>query len=102
MVKCGKCGAKLRRRIRIFLCLHAAASPRVGRSRKSLRNKPLDGRLRRLSRFTKGIGRDLARPQLQVEGDQALADGILGLTAIIGCDSQLAIMETRATWTPLR
>ena len=34
--------------------------------------------------FTKGIARDSARPQLQIEGDQALADGILGLTAIIG------------------
>lgn len=34
--------------------------------------------------FTKGIARDSARPLLQIEGDQALADGILGLTAIVG------------------
>jgi uncharacterized protein (TIGR03083 family) len=34
--------------------------------------------------FTKGIGRDLARPQIDIEGDQTLAEGILGLTAIVG------------------
>jgi uncharacterized protein (TIGR03083 family) len=34
--------------------------------------------------FTKGIARDSVRPLLQIEGDPALAEGILGLTAIIG------------------
>jgi uncharacterized protein (TIGR03083 family) len=34
--------------------------------------------------FTKGIARDSARPLFQIEGDQALADGILGLTAVVG------------------
>ena len=34
--------------------------------------------------FTKGIVRDSVRGQVQIEGDQALADGILGLTAIVG------------------
>jgi hypothetical protein len=50
MAECGKCGAKLRRWIRIeriFLCLHAAARPHVGRTSKSLRNKPVDVNLLR-------------------------------------------------------
>lgn len=34
--------------------------------------------------FTKGIARDEARSQVEIEGDEALADGILGLTAIVG------------------
>jgi hypothetical protein len=34
--------------------------------------------------FTKGIARDSARPLLQIEGDRSLAEGILGLTAIVG------------------
>src|SRR5579859_1361570 len=34
--------------------------------------------------FTKGIARDSARPQVAIEGDEVLADGILGLTAIVG------------------
>jgi len=34
--------------------------------------------------FTKGIDRDSARTQVAIEGDQDLADGILGLTAIMG------------------
>jgi uncharacterized protein (TIGR03083 family) len=34
--------------------------------------------------FTKGIDRDSARPQVGIEGDETLADGILGLTAIVG------------------
>jgi uncharacterized protein (TIGR03083 family) len=34
--------------------------------------------------FTKGIARDAARAQVEIEGDEALADGILGLTAIVG------------------
>lgn len=34
--------------------------------------------------FTKGITQDSARAQVEVEGDQDLADGILGLIAIIG------------------
>jgi hypothetical protein len=33
---------------------------------------------------TKGIARDSARPQVEIEGDEALADGIVGLTAIFG------------------
>jgi len=34
--------------------------------------------------FTKGIDRDSAREQVEVEGNQDLAEGILGLTAIVG------------------
>jgi len=34
--------------------------------------------------FTKGIARDAARPLIEVDGDAALAEGILGLTAIVG------------------
>lgn len=34
--------------------------------------------------FTKGIAREMARPQIEVDGDKALADGVLGLTAIVG------------------
>ena len=34
--------------------------------------------------FTKGIARDSARPQVEIEGDESLADGILGLTTIVG------------------
>jgi len=34
--------------------------------------------------FTKGIAREAARPQIDIQGDEALADGILGLTAIVG------------------
>jgi uncharacterized protein (TIGR03083 family) len=34
--------------------------------------------------FTKGIAQDAARAQVEVEGDRHLADGILGLVAIIG------------------
>jgi len=37
-----------------------------------------------MARSHEGIARDSARPQLQVEGDQALAGGTPGLTAIIG------------------
>lgn len=34
--------------------------------------------------FTKGIARDSVRAQIEVEGNQRLADGILGLIAIVG------------------
>lgn len=34
--------------------------------------------------FTKGIAADLARPQVEIEGNEALVAGILGLTAIVG------------------
>lgn len=34
--------------------------------------------------FTKGISRESARPQIEIDGDRTLADGVLGLTAIIG------------------
>ena len=34
--------------------------------------------------FTKGIARDEARSQVEIEGDEALAGGILRLTAIVG------------------
>lgn len=34
--------------------------------------------------FTKGISRDAVRSQIEVEGNEALAAGILGLTAIVG------------------
>ncbi len=34
--------------------------------------------------FTKGIAREVARPQIEIDGDKALADGVLGLTAIVG------------------
>jgi uncharacterized protein (TIGR03083 family) len=34
--------------------------------------------------FTKGIDRNSARAQAEIQGDQHLADGILGLTAIVG------------------
>jgi hypothetical protein len=34
--------------------------------------------------FTKGIAQNSARAQVDIEGDQDLADGILGLIAIIG------------------
>ena len=34
--------------------------------------------------FTKGIPRDAARQQIEVEGDESLATGILALTAIVG------------------
>jgi uncharacterized protein (TIGR03083 family) len=34
--------------------------------------------------FTKGISRDSVRTQIEVEGNQPLADGILGLIAIVG------------------
>lgn len=34
--------------------------------------------------FTKGIDRDAARAQIQIEGDRALGERVLGLTAIVG------------------
>jgi hypothetical protein len=34
--------------------------------------------------FTKGISRESARSQIEIHGDPTLADGVLGLTAIIG------------------
>jgi hypothetical protein len=34
--------------------------------------------------FTKGIEPESARAQILIEGDGALAEGILGLTAIVG------------------
>ena len=34
--------------------------------------------------FTKGISPDAARPQIEIDGDQNLAGGILALTAIVG------------------
>lgn len=34
--------------------------------------------------FTKGIDRDIARLQIAIAGDEALAGGVLGLTAIVG------------------
>jgi uncharacterized protein (TIGR03083 family) len=34
--------------------------------------------------FTKGMSRDFVRPQIEMEGNEALAAGILGLTAIVG------------------
>ncbi|SRR5579871_3036040 len=34
--------------------------------------------------FTKGIAREVARPQIEIDGNKVLADGILGLTAIVG------------------
>jgi hypothetical protein len=34
--------------------------------------------------FTKGIDRDSARAQIQIEGDQSLGEKVLHLTAIVG------------------
>jgi hypothetical protein len=34
--------------------------------------------------FTKGIAPESTRSQVEIEGDEALALGILGLTAIVG------------------
>jgi hypothetical protein len=34
--------------------------------------------------FTKGIDRNSARAQLEIEGDRALGEKILNLTAIVG------------------
>jgi uncharacterized protein (TIGR03083 family) len=34
--------------------------------------------------FTKGIAREAARPEIEIDGEEGLADGILGLTAIVG------------------
>ena len=34
--------------------------------------------------FTKGMARDPVRPQIDVDGNEALAAGILGLTAVVG------------------
>ncbi len=34
--------------------------------------------------FTKGIDRNSVRSEIEIEGDPALADGVLGLTAVVG------------------
>jgi hypothetical protein len=34
--------------------------------------------------FTKGINRDSARAQIEIEGDQDLGERVLQLTAIVG------------------
>lgn len=36
------------------------------------------------SLFTKGLDRDLARTQIEIEGNRAMADGVLQLAAIVG------------------